>query len=108
MNAHLIPITYDLYDIACRLKSVNEGYKVYYNSDLCRYEVYDRDNFAFVVPFGELDARTIDYARKTAVCNADKIFAEIERDNDRVTAQILSDAAENAAYKLNTRRTYDS
>lgn len=87
MNNQLIKITNDLFDVAARLKSVNEGYVTYYNPAKSRYEVYDGDNLAFVVPYDELDCRTVDYARKTSRQNADRIFEEIERNNQAVAKQ---------------------
>lgn len=78
---HLIKITNDLFDIAARLKSVKSSYVLYYNKLKRRYEVYDGENYAFAVMYDELDGRTIDYALRTAVRNADEIFKEIERNN---------------------------
>lgn len=103
MTPHLIPITNDLYDVASRLTSVKATYVVYYNKLKCRYEVYDGDNFAFVVPYGELDCRTIDYALKTSVQNADEIFEEIRRNNDYVTKKTISNAVDEAAYKIKNK-----
>lgn len=108
MQSHLIAIKNDLFDIAARLTSVKSTYLVYYNAQKQRYEVYDGDSFAFAVPYDELDCRTIYYARKTSVQNADKIFAEIDRNNDNVTKQIIQDVADKAMCKLNSRRKYDS
>ncbi len=97
---HLIKITSDLFDIAARLKSVKPTYVVYYNTKFNRYEVYDGNSFAFVVPYGELDARTVDYAQMTSVHNAAKIFAEVERNNKTVTEQFIRSAANGAVSKL--------
>ena len=84
----LIEIQNDLFDIASRLKSINENYRVYYNKSADRYEVHNisqRPNtLAFVVPYGELDARTVDYARYTAVQNAQKVLKEMEESNKKV------------------------
>lgn len=77
-------ITNDLFDIADRLKSVNPFYKLVFNTETQKYEVYDTfrdDSLAFVVPYDELDARTVDYAKFTSVQNAKAIFAEVEKHN---------------------------
>ena len=83
----MIEITNDLYDIASRLRSVNESYKLYYNTQKCRYEVRNLRTQAleFVVPYDELDARTIEYARYTSVANAEQIFSDIEKNNREVS-----------------------
>lgn len=83
----MIEITNDLYDIAWRLRSVNERYRLYYNVQKGRYEVRDSLTYAleFVVPFNELDARTVEYARYTSVANAEQVFSDIEKNNAKLS-----------------------
>lgn len=102
--SYLIPITNDLFDIAARLKAVKSTYLVYYNAQKQRYEVYDSDSFAFAAPYDELDSRTIDYARMTSAQNADKLFEEIERNNNYVTQKAIQSAACNAACKIKEKK----
>lgn len=108
----MIKITDDLFDIACRLKSVKETYVVYYNKGANRYEVHDTSQrgstFAFVVPFEELDSRTVDYALKTRVQNAEKLFAEIEADNAKLEKRALDRQVDKAMCEFDKRRFYDS
>ena len=82
----MIEITNDLYDISSRLRSVNDSYRLFYNTQKCQYEVKNCTTGAleFVVPYDELDARTIDYARYTSVANADKVFEDIEKNNAKL------------------------
>ena len=101
---NLIEITNDLYDIAARLRSVNDGYRVYYNARLRRYEVHDKsqrgDTLAFVVPYAELDARTIDYALYTRRENADKVLADVEDSNAKAQAANAYNAVNRIAAQL--------
>ena len=92
-------ITDDLYDIAARLKSVKESYVLYYNTERQRYEVHDsaRGSLEFVVPFDELDARTVDYARYSRVENAQLIFAEMEKHNQMLEKEQANKVIERAA-----------
>ena len=93
-------ITDDLYDIATRLTAVKESYVVYYNVDKARYEVYDSargNSLQFVVPYDELDARTVEYARYSRVENAKKIYEEMEKHNERVEKEQAHKAIERAA-----------
>ena len=85
----LIRITNDLYDIVWRLKAINSNYAVYYNVDERRYEVHDeaKQTLEFVVPYNELDARTVQYANYSRVANAKAIFAEIDRHNEAIERQ---------------------
>lgn len=102
--SYLIPITNDLFDIAARLRAVKSTYLVYYNAQKQRYEVYDHDSFAFAVPYDELDSRTIDYARMTSVQNSDKIFEEIERNNNYVTNKAIQSAVNNTVSKIKEKK----
>ena len=92
-------ITDDLYDIAARLRGVKESYVVYYNTEKERFEVHDseRNCLEFVVPYDELDARTVEYARYSRVENAKRIFEEVEEYNRRLDKEQASRAIERAA-----------
>lgn len=87
----LIEIHEDLFDIAARLRSVNENYRLYYNKICDRYEVHNvlqrPSTLAFVVPYKELDARTVEYARFSRVQNAEKVFRDIEKHNQNLEKQ---------------------
>ena len=91
-------ITNDLYDVADRLKSVKDSYVVYYNTEMQRYEVHDgeRGSFEFAVPFDELDARTVEYARYSRVENAKRIFEEVEEYNSCLEREKASRIAQRA------------
>ena len=92
-------ITNDLYDIADRLRAVNDNYVVYYNTDKSRFEVHDgaKGNMEFVVPYDELDARTVEYALHTRVENAKRIIEEVEESNRRLEEVQTKLAVERAA-----------
>ena len=102
-------ITNDLYDIANRLRAVNEDYAVYYNTDNARFEVHDerRGALAFVVPYEELDARTVEYALYTRVENSKRIFEEVEQHNRRVEKEQAGLAVERAAVAYEEGRRFN-
>lgn len=93
----MIPITDDLFDIACRLRSVCDAYRLYYNTCKRRYEVYTEcglgKRLEFAVPFEQLDCRTVEYARKTRVERAQALFEEIEQNNRQVAQRQIQAAA---------------
>lgn len=99
-------ITDDLYDVASRLKSVKDSYVVYYNVEKGRFEVHDsvKNCLEFVVPFDELDARTVEYARYSKVERAKDILAEVEAHNRRLERQQAKSAIERAATSIEERR----
>ena len=98
----MIEITNDLYDIAWRLRAVNDCYRLYYNASKSRYEVHNSNTCAleFVVPYNELDARTVEYARYTSVQNANALFAEIERNNMQVEREQVDCSVQNALRRI--------
>ena len=102
-------ITDDLYDVAARLKSVKESYVVYYNIDKERFEVHDgvRKCLEFVVPYDELDARTVEYARYSRVENAKRIFEEVEAYNQRLEKEKVGRLIENAAVAYEEGRRFN-
>lgn len=99
-------ITNDLFDIADRLKSVKNSYDLYYNEEKERFEVHDSDkrSLAFVVPYDELDARTVEYALYSRVENAKQIFEQIQAHNNRIEKEQKHDAIERAAVAIQERR----
>lgn len=98
----LIPIEKDVFSIAERLKEIDERYVLYRNPIAHRFEVYVGEALQFVVPFQKLDARTVEYARKTRIERMDAIVKEIDRLNDlaskRKDKQIIENALAQAGF----------
>ena len=83
-RAHLIPVTDDLYFIASRLKELDASYYVVYNTARGRYEVHSDaqkgSTLCFVVPYNELDARTLAYAARTRNPSFGKLPGDFKRE----------------------------
>lgn len=107
-----ILVTNDLFDIAWRLTAVKDSYLLYYNRDSNRYEVHDGaklgNTLQFVVPYDELDARTVDYARYSRVENAAAIFADVEKHNAALYEDQLKQSTERIADDIIQRRFNES
>ncbi|MEG2159471.1 MAG: hypothetical protein RRY18_06275, partial [Clostridia bacterium] len=69
-------------------RAIDSAYKVYYNGRLCRYEIHNinqkGNTLCLVAPYDELDARCVDLVLKTRRENADKLFDEMDRDNEQI------------------------
>lgn len=82
----LIAVTDDLFDIAARLISVDENYRVFYNLDTGKFEIHHAaqvgDTLAFVVPYDSLDCRTVEYAQKTSKRRMQAFFEQMEKQNE--------------------------
>lgn len=88
-------ISHDLYGIAERLREIEDGYFVLRNRISGKTEVHSAYNkgptYCFTVPFDELDARTLEYCKKTRASNTDRILKEIEEHNKKLEEKRFND-----------------
>ena len=71
-------ISGNCFDIPFRVRELDEDYRLYYNAKNNVIELHNlRHNptFQLVLPYSQLDARTVEYIRRTRV---DKILDEIK------------------------------
>lgn len=82
----LILLKADPYYISSRIKEVDEGYFLVYNTQKSTYELHNKNQqfntYALTIPFSELDERTIFLARKTRRENIYKLIAEMDEENE--------------------------
>lgn len=80
-----IRIENDLFGIVARLRSIDEGYFVVFNTRRGAFEVHnDRQRgstFSLSIPYPCLDVRTVHLVRRTRAENAKRLFAEMEKEN---------------------------
>lgn len=79
-----IKIERDLYDIADRLKELDPDYGVVYDDELHRFELTKRGVFNAVIPYKNLDERTIEFAFYTRFENAEQVIKDIDRHNEEL------------------------
>ena len=92
----LVKIEKDLFSICDRLKEIDERYEVFRNKISHRFEVYVGKALQFVVPFQRLDARTLDFARKTRIERRQQIVKEIDERNAKIEMQKEKEILEKA------------
>ena len=85
-------VEHDLCNIADRIRKIDPSYYIVFNKRNGRYEVHSTDNigasFCFLVPYDELDARTLVYCRETRVERdvierVDRLNSYAEKSRDR-------------------------
>lgn len=80
----LIKITHDTFDVLQRIKEIDEGYFIVYNTLCSRFEIHNSkqhsNTFCLTVD-GELNSKVVDKVRKTRVQNVKKLLEEIEENN---------------------------
>jgi hypothetical protein len=85
----LVKIEKDLFSISQRLQEIDARYEVYRNTLASRFEIYIERALQFVVPFQKLDARTLDFARRTRIERRRQILKEIDEHNARVSSDSM-------------------
>lgn len=77
----------NVYCIPERLREIDKGYFVLYNSTKEVYEVHNQNNigstYCFTVPYSQLDYRTLEYCRQSSIQRADQYKKEIEIENEK-------------------------
>ncbi len=97
-----IKINDDVFDIVKRLQDIDDSYYVLYDNVKNRYEVWSlcEKSMCFVVPYATLDARTIAYALKTNSNNAQKLFNEIDKNNNEIMKNECNKIIDQNTYKF--------
>lgn len=84
---YLCVIENDLFDISNSIKNIDRDYVIYRNMLNKKFELHNTrysPTLQVVLPFDELDMRTIDYAVNTRVENIKKVAEEMEKENNRL------------------------
>ena len=102
MKKCAVLIENDTFDIAARLKSIDDGYFILYDKRACSFEVHNNkqrgDTFSLRIPYPCLDARTVSLVRKTRAENAKKLFEEMEREKALLAQEQKSAALSKALF----------
>lgn len=85
----------DLFDIADRLKEIDDGYFIVRDYKSGKFQVHHREQrgstLALTLPYDRLDFRTISLVRRTRAERKQKLLDEIEEYNKKLSKQILDD-----------------
>jgi hypothetical protein len=94
----------DLYDIANRIKSIDDSYFIVRDLKHKRFEIHNKkkkgDSLCVVIPYDRLDARTLVLASLTRVERLKEIVGEIESHNCRLIKKDNSMLMELANHRL--------
>ena len=99
-------VEWDLYDIASRLREIDDGQFIFYSYKTKRYEIHNRrqrgSTLALILPYDKLDARALNLVRRTSCERASDYLKEIERENARVSANNREKAVKLAQKQMET------
>lgn len=94
-------ISDDMFGIADRLKGIDDSYFILYNYVKKRYEIHSSDQrggtLALVVPYPELDARTVELVRSSRRERIDEIIKETEKHNAAAEKKAIENLVRKAA-----------
>ena len=80
-----IRIKHDVYNIANRIKKIDSGYFIVYNTSKNKFEIHNlkqiNGSYCLTLPYQELDERTLKYVNETKSENIERILNKIESEN---------------------------
>lgn len=102
-KAYLMEMDSNVYLIPERIREIDDRYRVVRNVQAERFELhhlgqYEKtgNSFCLVIPYGELDARAVEYVHRTSVQNRNLIreLREMDEDNEKKIAKKESEMKE--------------
>lgn len=98
-----IKIDSDVFDIVKRIKEVDDGYYIVFDTAKNKYELHNRkqqSTYCLTCPFGNLDKRLLDLIYKTNSRHIDKIIEEIDNNNKKVERNVYNNAKNTSDFML--------
>jgi len=86
-DAKTVPVLSDVFGIAARLREIDPGYFVCMRRSDGAFEVHHTQSaksYQLTLPYNTLDARAVEWVRRTSVQHAARLMDEVERHNDRL------------------------
>ncbi len=98
-----IKITNDLYDIATRIKEIDEEYEIFFDTDLQKFTLWGKGIQQLVFPFEGLDCRALRYAEETRVRYLDEIIAKMDKEKEEYDRKRLKTAQDKVEDEFSRR-----
>lgn len=105
----LVLITDSVHNIPNRVRSINDDYRIYYNKPLARYELHSvgmRQGLQMVLPFGQLDKRTVDYINNTRIEKQLQKIKAMDEYNAELQAKRNNAILDKAEHKVKSLMLY--
>ncbi len=100
----IIKIENDLFDLNNRIKEIDEGYFIAFNTKTKNFEVHNSfqpySTFCLLVPKNKLNAALLEYVRKTRSSRQKKLLEEMEKSNAKLEKEGRTKIIEEAAEKF--------
>lgn len=83
-----IKLKSDVYNISKRVKEIDYGYYVVYDTSKSKFEIHCSTqvgtSYCLTLPYSCLDERALNYIHKTKSTNIDRILDKIDNDNKQL------------------------
>lgn len=97
-----VEIRGDVFDIGNRVKEIDEGYSIRYNLITHNYELYHNrrgEQIQSVLPYKQLDKRTLDYIYETRIERMYPRLLVLEEEERLIEEKRIKTVSDAAAYK---------
>ncbi len=84
-----IKIKNDLFNIAERMKRDFPDYEIVFNTENQRFQIEKGEGTVLVIPYENLDERTLDRLYFTRAENVEEVLAEVEKHNEELAKKEL-------------------
>ena len=105
-----VPVLSNAMDIPARLKAMRESFFVMFNARTQRFEIHDAaqtgGTLCCALPFDELDARALEYARCYRAERLCETAREVEAHNERLEREAQRDYLNRAADRTREALSY--
>ena len=115
MKPYFTELTTNVYFIPERLREIDPDYFVVRNHEKKTFEIHHRlqphTTYCLTVPYEELDQRTLNLVRKTAVSNLDKLLAQMDCHNQKLEQEVTKlpdESAEKTKEVINYLKHHES
>lgn len=98
-----IKIDSDVYDIVDRIKEIDDGYFILYDTNRKVFEVHNKnqfDSYCLTVVDGVLDSRVIDLLYKSNIVFIDNIVEDIDNTNEEIERKGKQKIKDDTDYRI--------
>ena len=103
-----IKIDNDVFEITQRIKEIDDGYYIVFDTKKSRYELHNINQpytYCLTYPYGNLDSRLLDMILYTNINNIDNILNDIDNNNVKIENNVDNNIKNQTDYMV--REIYD-
>lgn len=98
-----IKIFSDVHDVVERIKDIDEGYFIVFDTIKNSYELHNSNqpiSYCLTIPYSNIDSRVIDLIYSTNIQYIDNIIEDVDKNNENIEKQSINAIKDVSDYKL--------